>query len=87
MDDSQVVRSLHDLSDLLEERRELVGPHGAVLGEPVIERDALHQLHREPEQAVVLIAKRVDVGSVRVIEQRRELRFALEAPQRSVVVA
>src|SRR4029079_1479695 len=40
--------------------------------------------HRDPEQAVVFIAERIDVRRVRVIELRCELRFAPEAIERRV---
>jgi hypothetical protein len=88
VDDAALVRGLHDLGHALEERHELVERQRAALAQPVIERDALHHLHRDPEQAIgVLDAERVHVGGVRVVQPRRELGLAHEALQHDVVPA
>src|SRR5262249_9645080 len=88
MDDPAVVGGLDDLGDALEERHELLEREGPTLAQPAIERGALHHLHRDPEQAVVMLdAERIDVGRVGMIEPRRELRFAHEALQHNIVAA
>jgi len=60
----------------IEERHELIERHPPVGREPARERHALHELHRQPEQPIVLGAERVDVRGIGVIEPRRELRLA-----------
>ncbi len=84
VDDPALVGGVDDIGDALEERHELRERHRPVRLQPVVEGDALHQLHRDPEQTVVFIAERIDVRRVGVIELRCELRFAPEAIERSV---
>jgi hypothetical protein len=42
--------SAFDVGDALEERHELLERHRPVTGQPLGERDALDELHRDPEQ-------------------------------------
>ena len=44
----------------------------------------MHQLHRDPEQAIVFVTECVDVRRVGMIELRCELRLAPKAIERSV---
>ena len=85
MDDAALVGGLDDLGDALEEGDELIERHGAARLEPLAEGDALDELHGDPEEAIVLGAERVDVRCVRMLEPRRESRFAKEALSRGVV--
>ena len=66
------------LESLLEKRDEPL-ERQRTLREQAIERRPAYQLHRDPEQSVVLGAEGVDVSSVRVVELRREPCFAQEA--------
>ncbi|HEX3765159.1 MAG TPA: hypothetical protein VHW23_40965 [Kofleriaceae bacterium] len=87
VDDAALVRGVHRVRHALEERDELVEWHRPVLLEPRGQRDALNQLHRDPEQVGVLVhAKRVDVSGERVVEARCELRLAQKPLIRHVIV-
>src|SRR4051812_4188599 len=56
--------------------------------EPLRQRDAMHALHGDPQQLVLLLdTERVDVGRVRMIEPRGEPRFAQEALHDDVAAA
>jgi hypothetical protein len=86
--DPALVGRLDDLGDALEERHELRKQHRPVIGQPALQREALHELHRDPQKPVVLLgAKRVDMRGVGVIEPRRQLRLAQEALDLDVVAA
>jgi serine/threonine protein kinase len=69
MFDPSLVRGLDHLRDALEERHEPCERHRPVRLQPALERDALHQLHRNPGQVVLAFdPEGVDMSRVRMIE-------------------
>ena len=85
MHDAARVRRLDDLGDALEKRNELREGHRPLRLQPLAERDALDELHRDPAHAVLFDAERVDVRGVRVIEPRGQPRLAHEPLRRSIL--
>ena len=85
--DPALVRRVHDLRELLEERHEPLERHRPVLVQPAVQPHPLHHLHRDPEQPVLALdPERVDVRRPRVVELRRQLRLAQEPLQHHAVV-
>jgi len=71
MDDAAIVRRMNHLGEALEERHELVERHRPVCGQPLLERDAVDQLGREPLQAGFTVEPDVvDVRRVGMLELR-----------------
>ena len=86
--DAALVRGLDHLRDAVEERHQLLDRQRSALAQPAVERGALHHLHRDPEQAVVVLdPERVDVRGIGVVEPRRELGLTHEPLQHDVVAA
>jgi hypothetical protein len=85
--DPAFVRGLHGIGDALEERHELLERHRPVLLDPRGQRDALDQLHRDPQQVLAFVdAEGVDVSGKRVLEPRCQLRLAKEPLLGEIVV-
>ena len=78
MDDPLLVRGVHDLAELVEQRHESLEPQRALLLDQLVERRAADQLHRRPQRPVVLRAERVDVRGIGMVELRGEARLAEE---------
>ena len=78
VDDALLVSGLDHLADALEEGDEPLEGNPPLGLEPAGQRDAAHQLHGDPQEAVRLGAEGVDVGGVRVVEARGEARLAEE---------
>ena len=82
MDDAAVVRVGERVADLEEDLDAALDPLDrprVALVEPVAERDALHELHREVRNAVRVDGELVDRDDVRVLELPVHLRFGDEA--------
>jgi hypothetical protein len=76
VDHALLVRGVHDLADPIEEGDQPLERQPALRVEQAVQRGAAHELHRDPEHAVGLVAELVDVRGVGVIEPRRELGLA-----------
>jgi hypothetical protein len=80
VNDAVVMRGMHDLRDVLDERNELLERHRPARRETLLQGHAGNELHRDPHQAVDLLdTERVDVRGVRMIEARSELGLAEKA--------
>ena len=84
-----VVRVRDGVADLEEDRAALDALHspGFVLGEPLVEGAALHELHREVRDAVRVDRELVDRDDVRVLELTRHLRLGDECVAVEALVA
>src|SRR5262245_16699130 len=79
MDDSALVRRVNDFSESFKEWHELLQRHPAALTHPAIERGPVYQLHRNPQQPILLLdTEGVDVCRIWVIELGGEPRFTEE---------
>ena len=68
-----------DLEEDLDAALDALDRAGVALLEPLAERDALHELHREVGHAVLIDRELVDRDDVRVLELPVHLRFGDEA--------
>jgi hypothetical protein len=84
MHDAILVRGLQRRRDLPADAQRFLGGQRPA-AEPLFERLAIDELHRDVERAVVLV-ETVDRGDIGVAQRREQLRFALQARE-SVGVA
>ena len=79
MHDPLLVGGVHDLADPLEQRHEPLQRDRPLGLEQLGQRRAAHELHGDPQEAVLLGAERVGMRGVGMIESRGEAGFTQEA--------